>query len=97
MVDGKELEGERVHQSLGRQRNRELRLGSVLANPGAGGEEVGQECKLSGKRKVGGSFSLTLEWAEKQEWELLTNAGAGRGTLNDGPFARIVEHRSLCQ
>lgn len=46
------VEGEYVHQGLGRQRHRELRLGWVLANPGEGGEGVGQECKLSGKRKV---------------------------------------------
>ena len=37
------------------------------------------------------------EWAEKQDWGLLTNAGAGRRALDDGPLARIVEHGSLCQ
>ena len=38
----------------------------VLAGAGAG-RGAGQDCKVPGKRKVGGRVSLTLEWAEKQE------------------------------
>lgn len=53
MVDGKGWWRERMFIKAWAGRGTgALRLGWVLANPGGGGEGVGQECKLPGKRKV---------------------------------------------
>jgi hypothetical protein len=49
-----------------------------------------------GREREEGRFFL-VSGDRKAGHGLLTDAGAGRRALNDGPLARIVEHRSLCQ
>lgn len=50
-----------------------------------------------GKKTRRFRFAVASSRQRTRNKGLLTNAGAGGGALNDGPLARIVEHRALGQ